>query len=161
MTLRKMLTGRDRGLGASHLQLQTQREPGITHRIHAGRGPFHDVTVGGRHIHHLVWGIFLLLVVGYGWLLQFGTDLSARSRWPGRLMSFLYGVGAALTLDEFALWLNLSDVYWERQGRASIDAVLLFGSFLGIGFLAGPFLRSIVRDALGPMRRHSEHHEST
>src|SRR5215471_5415467 len=44
----------------------------LTHAIHAGRGPFHDIAVGGRHIHHLVWGILLLLTVGYAWLLQIG-----------------------------------------------------------------------------------------
>ena len=105
----------------------------LTHSIRAGRGPFHNMELGGRHVHHLVWGILLLLIVGYGWLLQIGTDQLARSRWPGRVMSFFYGMGAALTLDEFALWLNLQDVYWERQGRESIDAVLLFGALLGIG----------------------------
>lgn len=119
----------------------------LTHAIRAGRGPFHNVEVGGRHIHHLVWGILLLLIVGYGWLLQIGTDIRARSRWPGRIMAFLYGVGAALTLDEFALWLNLQDVYWERQGRASIDAVVLFGSLLAIGVLGGRFFRSLAREA--------------
>jgi hypothetical protein len=125
----------------------------LTHSIRAGRGPFHDVQVGGRHIHHLVWGILLLLIVGYGWLLQIGTDIRSRSRWPGRIMSFLYGLGAALTLDEFALWLNLSDVYWERQGRESIDAVILFGSLLCIGALGAQFFRSIAREAFGKIRR--------
>ena len=49
-------------------------------------------------------------------------------------MSFLYGVGAALTLDEFALWLNLEEgVYWTRQERVSLDAVILFGAALLIG----------------------------
>jgi hypothetical protein len=120
----------------------------LTHSIRAGRGPFHNVEMGGRHIHHLVWGILLLLIVGYGWLLQIGTDVRARSRWPGRIMAFLYGVGAALTLDEFALWLNLRDVYWEREGRASIDAVILFGSLLMIGVLGGRFLHAVAREAL-------------
>jgi hypothetical protein len=123
----------------------------LTHAIRAGRGPFHNVEVGGRHIHHLVWGILLLLIVGYGWLLQVGTDVRAHSRWPGRTMAFLYGVGAALTLDEFALWLNLRDVYWEREGRASIDAVLLFGSLLTIGVLGGRFFHAVAREALRPI----------
>jgi hypothetical protein len=61
-------------------------------------------------------------------------------------MSLLFGVGAALTLDEYALWLNLRDVYWEREGRVSIDAVLLFGSLLVIGILGGPFLRALVHE---------------
>jgi hypothetical protein len=129
----------------------------LTHSIRAGRGPFHNVELGNRHIHHLVWGILLLLIVGYGWLLQVGTDQLARSRWPGRAMSFLYGVGAALTLDEFALWLNLQDVYWERQGRESIDAVLLFGTLLGIGIIGGRFVAAVGREALAPLRAKSSH----
>jgi hypothetical protein len=120
----------------------------LTHAIHAGRGPFHNIEVHGRHIHHLVFGILLLLIVGYGWLLQLGTDVRSPSPWPGRVMAALYGMGAALTLDEFALWLNLSDVYWERQGRASIDAVVLFGALLLIGVLGHPFLHALAREAV-------------
>ncbi len=61
------------------------------------------------------------------------------------LMSLLYGAGAALTLDEFALWLNLRDVYWVREGRASIDAVVLFGSLLWIGLLGKPLFYALAR----------------
>jgi hypothetical protein len=53
-------------------------------------------------------------------------------------------VASALTLDEFALWLTFRDVYWEREGRLSIDAVLLFGSLLSIAVWGGPFLRDLV-----------------
>lgn len=120
----------------------------LTHAIRAGRGPFHNVQMGGRHIHHMVWGISLLLIVGYGWLNQVGTGMGASSLWMGRLMALLYGVGAALTLDEFALWLNLADVYWLPQGRESVDAVLLFGSLLSAGVWGGPFLRTLTREAL-------------
>jgi hypothetical protein len=120
----------------------------LTHAIHAGRGPFHDVSMGGRHIHHLVWGILLLLLVGYAWLLQIGTGQGRGSRWASRGMSFLYGLGAALTLDEFALWLNLRDVYWDREGRASIDAVLLFGGLLAIGIWGGRFFRALLKEAV-------------
>jgi hypothetical protein len=60
-------------------------------------------------------------------------------------MSMAYGVGAALTLDEFALWLNLRDVYWQREGRASFDALLLFAAALAIAALGGPFLHAVVR----------------
>jgi hypothetical protein len=118
----------------------------ITHSVRAGRGPFHDISIDGRHLHHLVFGIVLLLVVGYGWLLEIGSGRHSKSRWTSRVMSILFGVGAALTLDEYALWLNLRDVYWEREGRASIDAVLLFGSLLMIGILGGPFLRALVHE---------------
>ena len=58
-------------------------------------------------------------------------------------MSILYGVGAALTLDEFALWLNLANVYWSREGRESIDAVVLFGSLLAIGTWGAPLYTAI------------------
>jgi hypothetical protein len=122
----------------------------IAHAVRSGVGPFHDVEIGGRHIHHLVWGILLLLVVGYVWLLELGSDLQTKSRLPGRVMAILYGIGAALTLDEFALWLNLEDVYWAHQGRASIDAVLLFGALLIVGLLGGRFLLALAHQALRP-----------
>ncbi|MDQ6759536.1 MAG: hypothetical protein M3Z32_06675 [Acidobacteriota bacterium] len=120
----------------------------LTHAIRAGRGPFHNVAVGGRHIHHLVWGILLLLLVGYCWLWQ----VSKEDRFLGRLLSFAYGLGAALTLDEFALWLNLRDVYWEREGRASIDAILLFSALLGMGIFGGRFVRALSREAFNKRR---------
>jgi hypothetical protein len=90
-----------------------------------GQGPFNWVMMGGKHIHHLVWGILILLLVGYGWLLDLGRAHSPVSILLSRIMSIAYGVGAALTLDEFALWLNLDpDVYWVKTGgRVSIDAV--------------------------------------
>ncbi len=124
----------------------------LTHAIRAGVGPFHNIEMGGRHIHHLVFGILLLLIVGYGWLLEIGSGIHAKSRWPGRVMSLLYGIGAALTLDEFALWLNLRDVYWERQGRASVDAVFLFGSLLMMGVLGGRYVRALAHEAWKPVR---------
>ena len=80
-----------------------------------------------------MFGIIILLVVGYGWLCDIGVGTDDSSVLLSRLMAILYGVGAALTLDEFALWLNLEDVYWAPQGRASIDAVILFGALLAIG----------------------------
>src|SRR5580700_10494805 len=99
--------------------------------------PFHYIIMEGRHIHHLVPGILILLAVGYGWLCEFGTGSDSSSLFASRFMSILYGVGAALTLDEFALWLNLKDVYFVREGRSSIDAVVLFGSLLAIGGWGG------------------------
>ena len=106
----------------------------IQHHI----GPFQYVTMGGRHIHHLVWGILILLGVGYGYLNEVGSLSTPASIFWSRLFSILYGVGAALTLDEFALWLNLANVYWSPQGRESIDAVMLFGSLLAIGTWGAP-----------------------
>jgi hypothetical protein len=108
-------------------------------------GPFQYVTMGGRHIHHLVWGILILLGVGYGYLNEVGSDDTRASILASRLMSILYGVGAALTLDEFALWLNLANVYWSPEGRESIDAVILFGSLLAIGTWGAPLYAAIFR----------------
>jgi len=107
--------------------------------------PFHYIIMNGRHIHHLVPGILILLAVGYGWLCEFGTGSDSSSLFAGRLMSLLYGVGAALTLDEFALWLNLKDVYFVREGRSSIDAVVLFGSLLAIGGWGAPLFAAMAK----------------
>jgi hypothetical protein len=102
--------------------------------------------VGGHHIHHLVWGILILLLVGYGWLADLGQKHTEISIFFSRLMSVSYGVGAALTLDEFALWLNLEPgAYWTRAGRESIDAVILFGSLLAMGAWGAPFFRGLHR----------------
>jgi hypothetical protein len=105
--------------------------------------PFHYVVMGGRHIHHLVPGILILLAVGYGWLCEFGTGSDSSSRLASGLMAILYGVGSALTLDEFALWLNLKDVYFVREGRSSIDAIILFGSLLAIGGWGAPLFSGL------------------
>src|ERR1700734_1235180 len=113
----------------------------IQHHI----GPFQYVTMGGRHIHHLVWGILILLGVGLGYLNEVGSLATPSSIFASRLMSILYGVGAALTLDEFALWLNLKDVYFLRAGRSSIDAVFLFGSLLAIGAWGAPLFSALAR----------------
>jgi len=113
----------------------------ITHHI----GPFGWVELGGRHIHHLVWGILILLGVGYAWLAEAGSGSTPTDIFISRLLAILYGVGAALTLDEFALWLNLADVYWSPQGRESIDAVILFGAALAAGAWGAPLFHAITR----------------
>ena len=116
-------------------------------------GPFHDIYIGGRHIHHLVWGILILLGVGFGWLVEIGGGSEQSSIMASRVMSFLYGAGAALTLDEFALWLNLEDVYWARQGRESIDAIVLFGTLLLMGIWGGGFFRAVAKEFSGRKSR--------
>lgn len=115
---------------------------GVVYCIEHQIPPFHFIEVGGRHIHHLVIGIVILLLVGYGWLAEVGTGADDSSIFLSRLMSILYGAGAALTLDEFALWLNLRDVYWSREGRASIDAIIFFGALLAAGAWGAPLFRS-------------------
>src|SRR5580692_7762654 len=118
----------------------------LVHRIVNHEGHLQFVTVRGMHIHHLVWGILILLLVGYGWLLDLGWSSSPMSIFFGRLMAVSYGVGAALTLDEFALWLSLEpDAYWSREGRLSIDAVIIFGAVLGVGAWGAPFFRAVER----------------
>jgi hypothetical protein len=109
--------------------------------IRANVGPFHNVSSGGLHIHHLVWGILLLLIVGYVWLIEVGTG----SNWIASVSAIAYGAGAALALDEFALWLNLQDVYWSDKGRQSIDSVVIFISALSVGIWGGPFVREVTR----------------
>jgi hypothetical protein len=124
----------------------------ITHAIRAERGPFKNITPGGRHIHHMTFGITGLLSVGYLWLLEIGTDEQRRA---SRITSVVYGSGAALTLDEFALWLNLEDDYWTKQGRESIDAVVLFGSLLTLSVLGKGFLAELLRTGRGRAARQA------
>jgi len=76
-------------------------------------------TEGGLHLHHLVWGIVLLLLSGF---LGFVTKPSSPRT---EILAGLFGVGAGLTLDEFALWIYLKDVYWAEEGRASFEAVIV------------------------------------
>lgn len=122
---------------------------GITYLIRAGIGPFHNVSSGGLHIHHLVWGILILILVGYVWLIEQGVG----SNWIASVTAILFGVGTALTLDEFALWLNLQDVYWTGTGRESIDAVIIFISLLSVGIWGGPFLREVAKEFLKVFQR--------
>lgn len=102
-----------------------------------------NVQVGGTHIHHLVWGILVLVISGY-------TAIAFDPGSPGReLLAIAFGIGAGLTFDEFALWLTLRDVYWEREGRRSIDAVIVVAALTGlilVGFRAWVDLASGVSD---------------
>ena len=106
-----------------------------THMIRAQVSwwPGNVETKSGMHIHHLVWGILLLMVMGY-----VGIATSIPDPWF-ELVAIGFGIGMGLTLDEFALWLNLEDVYWQKKGRQSINAVvvtmaLLFIALLGLRF---------------------------
>jgi hypothetical protein len=90
-------------------------------------------TKGGTHIHHLVWGILLLLSMGY-----IGISFGLESPWI-ELVAIAFGIGMGLTLDEFALWLNLQDVYWTAKGRQSIDAVIVTSCLLVVALLGLQF----------------------
>jgi hypothetical protein len=116
---------------------------GITHAIRAGVGPFHNISEGGTHIHHSTFGIFGLLGLGYAWTYRWGLGPQPGARWPSRITATLYGVASALTLDEFALWLDLKDDYWDQQGRKSIDAVAIFAGLLTIGAAGRPALQEL------------------
>lgn len=87
-------------------------------------------TKSGLHLHHLVWGIVLLLSSGF---LDF--VLKPGSPWD-EVLAGAFGVGAGLALDEFALWVRLEDVYWTQEGRISLDAVVvaaLLGGLIVLG----------------------------
>lgn len=120
---------------------------GITYSILMGVGPFHNVQAGGVHIHHLVWGIVLLLIVGYLWLVHVGIGAEESRRWMSIVTAVAFGIGAALTLDEFALWLFLdADVYWGRGFRLNVDAIIVFGVLIWIAYLIGPFTLAVARE---------------
>jgi hypothetical protein len=86
-----------------------------------------NVQVGETHIHHLVWGICLIMIFGY-----IGAVVSPDEPW-WHIAIIGFGIGTGLTMDEFALWLNLRDVYWEEEGRRSIDAVIVVAILAGLG----------------------------
>ena len=112
----------------------------LTYSIRLGKGPFRNVSVGGEHLHHYMWGIAQLSAVGA--VAVRGDE--AHRRHPAVAVS--YGSGLALIIDELALLLDLKDVYWARQGRISIDvgvgAIALTGSY----FAALPVLHRLKRD---------------
>ncbi|MFF7336867.1 hypothetical protein ACFZAT_05945 [Streptomyces sp. NPDC008163] len=91
----------------------------ITRMIRAGKGPFRNITPGGVHIHHVVPGVVLSVVGG------FGAVGSGRHGVTASVCAVVFGVGAGLVLDEFALILHLDDVYWTEEGRQSVEVVVL------------------------------------
>lgn len=109
-------------------------------------GPFSNFFVDGQHIHHMVLGILVLMMVGYLGVIGIAGDGRLGSK-RGRLIAIGYGVGAALTLDEFSLWLNLNDVYWSPLGVESLRAMMVFAGFLAVAMYGGPLLRAIGRES--------------
>jgi hypothetical protein len=103
-------------------------------------------TKGGLHLHHLVWGICLMMSSGF---LNFA--LAPRTPWA-EVLAAAFGIGAGLTLDEFALWVRLEDVYWSEQGRISLDAVVvaaLLGGMIVLGL--APFDLSNQEGSIGSL----------
>ena len=84
-----------------------------------------NVEVGGTHVHHLVWGIFAMMIFGY-----VGVVHQPGSPW-WEIVTAFFAIGMGLALDEFALWLELKDVYWEKDGRKSVDAMIIAGCAAG------------------------------
>ena len=112
---------------------------GITYAIKDGKGPFRNLSVGGTHLHHYMWGIGM--VSGVGGIAVHGEN--ARSRHPA--VALAYGTGLALIVDEFALLLDLRDVYWAKQGRISVDLGIGASSLAGTYFAALPVFRALRR----------------
>ena len=89
------------------------------------------VSESGLHLHHLVWGITMMMAAG---VVSFALLASG---WWYDVSAFIFGVGMGLTIDEFALWIYLDDVYWSRQGRSSIDASVIAVAFMGLILIGG------------------------
>jgi hypothetical protein len=112
---------------------------GITYSIKAGKGPFGNLSVGGEHLHHYMWGIGLISGVG-------GVAVHGDSKYRRHpVVALAYGVGLALIVDEFALLLDLKDVYWAKQGRISVDLGIGGSSLAGTYFAALPLFRALRR----------------
>jgi hypothetical protein len=111
----------------------------VTYSIRSGRGPLRNVQLGGEHIHHYVWGIAML--AGAGGLALRGAD---PTRAHPRL-STAYGAGGALVVDEFALLLDLEDVYWTPQGRVSVDVGISVIAAIATYFAGMPFWHHLAR----------------
>jgi hypothetical protein len=137
--LRDDLDRRQRSALASWLAFTTTFTAvrGITWSIRAGRGPFRNISAGGAHLHHYLWGIGML--TGVGAVAVRGSD---RQR-EHPAVAVVYGSGLALIVDEFALLLDLKDVYWAQQGRISVDLGVGGIAAAGSYFAALPALRAL------------------
>jgi hypothetical protein len=121
----------------------------IRHRAAVGRPPRwwepRNIHIGTKHIHHVVVGVLLVMTSGV-------TLVTLSTNGTGvefTLAAIIFGVGAALVLDEYALILHLSDVYWEEDGRTSVDAVfaaVAVGGLLVLGLHPLMFFISLWQD---------------
>ena len=110
-------------------------------------GPFRNlVTANGLHIHHLFWGILLLMATGF-------IALATRAEEWHLRVAIIFGVALGLTLDEFALWLRLADVYWSPEGIESIKAATVVTAFLAVYAFGQPFFHAVARDFFHLKRR--------
>ncbi|MGW0560972.1 hypothetical protein ACWDZ4_10110 [Streptomyces sp. NPDC003016] len=118
----------------------------VTRMIRAGRGPFRNVSPGGLHIHHVVPGVILMTIGGFGAVATGAHGVSSA------ICAVIFGVGAGLVLDEFALVLHLDDVYWSEQGRRSVEVVVVTAAVVGL-VLSGSVPFGV--DGLSPDERES------
>ncbi|RSN42367.1 hypothetical protein DMH12_34030 [Streptomyces sp. WAC 04229] len=102
----------------------------VTRLIRAGKGPFGNVQAGGVHIHHVVPGVLLTVLGG------FAAVAGGRHGFGSAVAAVVFGIGAGLVLDEFALILHLDDVYWTEEGRQSVEVVVVTAALVGL-VLAG------------------------
>jgi hypothetical protein len=110
-------------------------------------GPFRNlVTRSGLHIHHLFWGILLLMLTGF-------VALATRAETWHLRIAIVFGIALGLTLDEFALWLRLADVYWSPEGIESLKAGATVAALLGVYVFGQPLWHDIVRDLIHRGRR--------
>jgi len=105
-------------------------------------GPFrYVITKSGLHIHHLFWGILLLMATGFG-------ALATRAPVWHLRFAIIFGIALGLTLDEFAMWLHLADVYWSPDGIESLKASAVVAALLAVYGCGQPFWHAIARDIL-------------
>jgi hypothetical protein len=106
------------------------------------------VSESGVHVHHLVFGIVTMMIAG-----AVGFTVLGDSPWA-EICAFAFGIGAGLTIDEFALWVYLEDVYWSEEGRVSIDATVIAAGFMGLillGFTPFDFKTGSIDQFLGSL----------
>jgi len=106
------------------------------------------VSESGVHVHHLVFGIVTMMIAG-----AIGFTVLGDSPWA-EICAFAFGIGAGLTIDEFALWVYLEDVYWSEEGRVSIDATVIAVGFMGLillGFTPFNFETGSLDEVIGSL----------
>jgi hypothetical protein len=126
----------------------------LTYAIREGLVPWGNVVARGTHIHHYVWGVALLLVIG---LFSLVVDTPRYNPWLGAV----YGFASALVIDEFALLLNLRDVYWTNEGRLSVDLALGLMALSAVYLAATSFWRRLGHELLASVRRRWGRRRST
>jgi len=125
----------------------------LTHAIRSGLLPWGNITPGGLHIHHYVWGVGLLLIVGL-------VSLIVDTPRYNPLLGAVYGVATALVVDEFALLLNLRDVYWATEGRISVDVALTTIAVATMYFSAKAFWQRLGHELKDTATTHRDRRRS-